>query len=175
MVLESEASGIIFPAVHDESFKVDSRFTYVSTDMPVAAMDSNFGTSNNAIWIKSAVVAALCCAPSQPTEEENPLLLLFDQDIEDAILITSIGMKLDVTARAANSKQVNQSSTVHCLLIGSMTEADWESDDGVTYLCTCVLRKSEINSNSLERIGILDIREDTGIFHSALEVALKLT
>ena len=175
MVLETEGSGIIFPAGHDANFKTDRRFAYVNTDMPVTAMDSNFGTPNKAIWIRGAVVTAISCAHSEPVEKENTLILVFEQDVEDAILITIIGMKLDVTGSTTESTPMEYGATIHCILVGSTVEDDWDSDDQVTYLCTCVLRMPIAIPDSLERIGVLDIREDTGIFHSASEMVLKLT
>ncbi|KAH8597733.1 heterokaryon incompatibility protein-domain-containing protein [Bisporella sp. PMI_857] len=175
MVLETEGSGIIFPAGHDEIFEIDRRFAYVNTDMPVVVMDSNFGTPNKAIWIQGAVVTAISCALCEPVDGENVLILVFEQDVDDAVLITTIGMKLDVTGSTAESPPVEYGTTVYCIIVGSTAESDYISSEQVTYLCTCVLRMSLAIPDSLERIGVLDIREDTGIFQTTPEIALKLT
>ncbi|KAH6677603.1 heterokaryon incompatibility protein-domain-containing protein [Halenospora varia] len=186
MSLETEGAGIIFPAGHDESFKIDSRFAYINTDMPLEAMDSNFGTPNKEIRIRGAVVTAICCAGceangeandeanDEENDEENALTILFEQEVNDAILITSLGMNLDAIGHSQEHTFTENGSTVHCILIGSKTEAHWTCDDQVTYLCTCVLKMPTSVSDHMERIGVLDIRDDTGIFDGAQEMASKL-
>jgi hypothetical protein len=174
MVFKTEGSGIIFPAGHDESFQTDDRFAYVNTDMPVGAMDSNFGTQKS-IWIRGAVVMAIACAQCESTEEEDALILLFEQDIEEAVLVTKMKMKLDATGITEGFLPNEESTIVRCILIGSMIEADWDSDNQVTFLCSCVLKASVTILDGFERVGVWDVREDAGIFRDASEMVLKLT
>jgi hypothetical protein len=174
MVFKTEGSGIIFPAGHDESFQTDCRFAYVNTDMPVEAIDSNFGT-NKSIWIRGTVVTAIACAQCESTEEEDVLMLVFEQDAEDAVLVTTMEMKLDATGITKGSLSNEESTIVRCVLIGSMIEADWDSDNQVTFLCICVLKASVAILDSFERVGVWHVREDTGIFRDASEMVLKLT
>jgi hypothetical protein len=199
MALETEGPGIIFPAGHDESFKIDSRFAYINTAMPLGAMDSKFGTSNKEIYVRGAVMMAICCVGYESNGYENgeekyendktddksdeekdgetTLTLIFEQDLEDTIIITTLRMTLDTTRHSQqyHTPTSNYNSTVYCLLVGSTTEAHWTRDDQIIYLCTCVLRAPTASSDHMERIGVLDIRDDLGIFDYAHEMVLKIT
>jgi hypothetical protein len=173
-IVLADGNGIIFPAGHDESFVVDDHFEFLDTDPPSEESTSMiFANESGAIWIKSLVVNATACFSARTGEREYEALLIFVQDVDDLVLITTVGMETDVLTNPENQSP-NTALELCCLLLGSMTERDWESNQETKYYCTLVLQPSSAVLCAWERIGVLDIREDSGILEGLEEKKFKV-
>jgi hypothetical protein len=172
LILDAEGVGIIFPTGHDETFNVDQHFEFLGTDIPFAATESSYGATNGAILVRGAFVTAIACYYNQSGPGAKEMRLIFCQDLNDIVLVTAIGMYIDV---ASNTRDASPGDAiVFCLLVGVMVEDDWDSNHHLTYFCTLVLKPSLLVSDSYERIGVLDIKEDRKIFEEAPEMTFKL-
>jgi hypothetical protein len=174
LTLNTDGTGIIFPSGHDETFQEDNRFAFLDSDLSTTATESNTGTQNGTLMIRGAAVEAISC-PCQSLRSSQDLTLIFEQDVDDFVLVTTLGMSSDVTGSVFGDYPLKDGVVVSCLLIGKMIDDNWEFQEEVKYYCTIVLRSSVAVSGSYERIGVLDIKESTGIFWEASENVLKLT
>jgi hypothetical protein len=172
--LSNEGAGIVFPAGHDDAFKADRRFHYLHTDVISKAADSSFELSGNigALLVEGAAVSAIMCHPSAAKIDAEDLVLIFDRDVGDMILILTVGMNMDVAG--TESLQVSDRTIVSSLLIGTISEDDVDLGTSITYLCTLVLQRSASISGSYERIGVLNVREDLEIFEKATESSFSI-
>jgi hypothetical protein len=100
--------------------------------------------------------------------------LLFDRDVEDSILITAVGMHLDVPCSETGAAISHDDSTVYCLQLGNMVESDPKNGCKNTYCCTLVVTASSVVKGSYERIGVVDFLEDLDVFNGATEVQFSL-
>ncbi|TGO64931.1 hypothetical protein BOTNAR_0083g00140 [Botryotinia narcissicola] len=151
-----EGIGIIFPAAHDASFSKNPQF-YLSKHASLPTMSpgtSSFETflETKTICVNSEYFFATVILP----ETENTMLV-FDTDIEDVILISMYDMNLDIPLHPGGHRE--QSWEVCCLLLGSMTEKNYELNEEAEFLCTLVVRFNSV-IGAWERIGVLDVRKD---------------
>jgi Heterokaryon incompatibility protein (HET) len=172
MVL-AEGNRIFFPAGDDESYISDHRFEYLGTDPPAELPGSLFGCESGSILVKSAGVDALVCVTASVAVEQHEVFLLFENDIEDFVLVTAIGMDTDVFPNFGDMLG-DSFCVVSCLLIGSTKENDVESSKPATYYCMLVLQPSLNISDGWERIGTVDINEVHEIYGSLRITHFKL-
>jgi hypothetical protein len=169
----NEGTGITFPACHDDTFKADVKFSYLGTDMPVSAIESNFTKYDDALYVQGVYRTAIAW-PRQVNFIQKDLILVFDDDIEDIVLITTSKTNVDVTWDTTNLCPVEAGATVFCMLVGAMIEDVDEMDQRIPYHCALVLRLSTSVHGAYKRIGILEVNEDQGIFENASEQQFKL-
>lgn len=174
LMLDGESS-IVFPVAHDDSFKVDDRFTYLGTNIPPAVTDATHGApSNDKVSINVAAISAILFQHREGDSQGKKTTLVFDHDCEDAVMINAVGFHLDVPWTTTDLSSVKDGDTVHCLLIGSMEDHDWKSSHRDKYFSTLVVTSSGRIKKAYERIGVLDIRQDSGLFQAAPEVSFTL-
>lgn len=175
LILDLEGSGIVFPAGHDDTFQVDDRFRFLETDIPFAATDFNLVTPKmELIWLRGVAVTATAHPQSPDDFTWKDLVIVFDEDIEDTVLITMTAMNIDCTWKSPNACPLAAGSTVYCLLIGTKIYVDSYSNKQTRYQCTLVLKASPRDTQRLERIGVMNIEEHLGIFHTATESSFQL-
>jgi hypothetical protein len=170
----AKGDSIIFPAARDDTFSVDQQFAFVGTNISPQATDSNHTELRRELRIRSITVLALLFPRQMKDCQAKAETLLFDQDFEDSILITAVGMHLDVPWSETGAAVRHDDSTVYCLRLGSMVESDPEIGCQNTYCCTLVVTASSVVKGSYERIGVVDFLEDLDIFNGATEVELSL-
>ncbi|CAG8950117.1 hypothetical protein HYFRA_00008352 [Hymenoscyphus fraxineus] len=180
--LDTEGVGIYFPAYYNETFTVDEHLAYISTNLPVVAANIIPADLDAAIWVKGLVVTAIGFPSTQDPAIAKDITILFDQDLDEEVLITVTEMNLDATCGWTGLLDISDcASTVMCLLIGGIIEGDWDSEDEkATYSCSLVLEvegheAANMEEQSYKRIGVLDIRDGDALFRDAPELTLKLT
>jgi hypothetical protein len=175
LILDNEGFGIMFPAGHDDTFQVDNRFLFLETDIPFAATDfTPITPTMESILVRGVSVAATAHPHSLDDFVLKDLVLVFEQDIEDIVLVTVAEMTVDCNWKSPDARPLQAGSTVHCLLVGSKVDTDLESGKKTRYQCTLVLKPSSSDTQMLERVGVMTVKEDLGIFHLGLESSLKL-
>jgi hypothetical protein len=175
LILGVEGSGIIFPAGHDDTFQVDDRFRFLDTDIPFAATDSSLVMPTmESISLSGVFVAATAHPYSLDDLTWKDVVLVFEQDIEDIVLITVTEINIDFTWKSPNACPLETGTTVHCLLVGNKTNTDLESGQKTRYQCTLVLKPSSLDTQLSERVGLMSVPEDLGIFQAVAESSFKL-
>ncbi|KAG9229836.1 heterokaryon incompatibility protein-domain-containing protein [Amylocarpus encephaloides] len=173
LTLDNEGSGIMFPAGHDDTFRVDDQFRFVDTDVPFAATDlSIVGAKFVLLHGLSATATAHPRSPEDAAWKD--LVLVFEQDVEDAVLVTAMEMDFDCTWKSPNHCPLKVGCTVYCLLVGNKINTDWESGQRTQYQCALVLRQSVANVCLFERVGVISIVGHSGIFQRKDELSFKL-
>jgi hypothetical protein len=170
MVL-ADGNRIFFAAGDDESFVADEGFGFLFTDPLLKSTESDLGSGSGANCVKSAFASAIACSAAGVDGQKQGVLLIFDTDIDDMVLITIIHMKMDDSPEFEKS---NTSREVSCLIVGSTIEKDWETDQQTRYFCMLALQPSPEIPGAWERIGILDVREDVGLHQDLEEKIFKL-
>jgi hypothetical protein len=175
LIPDMEGSGIVFPAGHDDTFQVDDRFRFLETEIPVAATDFSLVTPRmESIWLRGVAVTATAHPHSPDDFTWKDLVIIFDEDTEDIVLITMTAMNLDCTWKSPNASPLEAGSTVYCLLVGTKIDMDWDPNRQTRYQCTLVLKASPRDAQRLERIGVMNIEEHLGIFNTATESSFQL-
>ncbi|KAF5869228.1 putative heterokaryon incompatibility protein [Botrytis fragariae] len=154
----TEGIGIIFPAAHDASFSKNPQFYPAK---PASLRTMSLGTSSFDTFLETKIIcvnAKYIFATVFLSEKEENTMLLFDAGIEDMILISIYEMNLDIPLHPGGLSQ-EQSWKVCCLILGSMTERNYELNEEAEFLCTLVVRFNSI-VDAWERIGVLDVRKD---------------
>ncbi|EMR90362.1 hypothetical protein ACHAPC_007037 [Botrytis cinerea] len=154
----TEGFGIVFPAAHDASFSKSPRF-YPSEPASLFTMPPGTSSFDNFLETKTVSVNSeyFFATVFQPETEENTMLV-FDADIEDMVFISMYDMNLDIPFHSGGLPQ-EQIWEVCCLILGSMTEKNYELDEEAEFLCTLVVRFNSV-IDAWERIGVLDVRKD---------------
>jgi hypothetical protein len=174
LMLNGESS-IIFPAAHDDTFRVEDRFEYLGTKIALEVADSNLGATNSReILIRAVTAPAILFHHRKDDPQGQETTLIFDTDVDDAVMIYSLGLHLDVPWTTVDLPFVKDGDTVKCLLIGTMEENDWESVHQDKYFSTLIVKSSYLRKEEYERIGVLDIRQGLGVFQEAREESFKL-
>jgi hypothetical protein len=175
LILDLEGSGIVFPASHDDTFQVDDQFRFLETDIPFAATDFSLITpKTESIWLRGVAVTATAHPQCPDDFTWKDLVIVFDEDIEDIVLITLTAMNIDCTWKSPNACPLEAGSTVYCLLVGTKISVDRDSHKQTRYQCTLVLKPSPRDTQRVERIGVMNIEEHIGIFHTATESSFQL-
>ena len=175
LILDIEGSGIIFPTRHDDTFQAHERFRFLGTDIPFAATGFSLATPTmESISLRGVAVAATAHPHSLDNVARKDFALVFEQDIEDIILVTVAETNIDCTWKSPNTCPVEVGTTIYCLLVGSKINTDWESGHQDRYLCTLVLKQSAANSQVQERVGVMSIAERLGIFQMNAEFSFTL-
>jgi hypothetical protein len=169
LLMDTEGPGIIFSAGHDETFEVDDRFVFLDTDILFSATDFNVSPTTGSISIRGMSMEATLDPYSELRSPLKDVSLICDQDSEDFVLITITEMNIDCTWESPTSCPFEPGTTVHCVLVGKKVDNDWESGQRTPYQCTVVLKQSVSNAQMFERIGVLSIEEDFGLFSIAPE------
>jgi hypothetical protein len=165
----------VFAAGHDDTFQVDDRFRFLETDIPFAATDVSLVTPKmESIWLRGVAVTATAHTQGPDDFTWKDLVIVFDEDIEDTVLITMTAMNIDCTWKSPNACPLAAGSTVYCLLVGTKIYVDWDTNKQTRYQCTLVLKASPRDTQMLERIGVMNIEEHLGIFHTATESSFQL-
>ncbi|TGO16925.1 hypothetical protein BTUL_0022g00260 [Botrytis tulipae] len=156
-IVMTEEIGIIFPAAHDASFSKNAQF-YPSNPASPPTMSPDTSSFETFLETKTICVHTeyFFATVFLPETEENTMLV-FDADIEDMILISIYGMNSDIPLHPGGHRE--QSWEVCSLLLGSMTERNYELNEEAKFLCTLVVRFNSI-IGAWERIGVLDVRKD---------------
>ncbi|KAF7941607.1 uncharacterized protein EAE97_006444 [Botrytis byssoidea] len=152
-----EGIGIIFPAAHDASFSKNPQFYSSKHASPPATSPGTSSFENLLGTKKICVNTEYFFATVFLPETEKNMMLLFDADIEDTILMSIYDMNLDIPLHPGGHRE--QSWEVCCLLLGSMTEKSYELNEEAEFLCTLVVRCNSV-IRAWERIGVLDVRKD---------------
>lgn len=175
LTLDIEGSGIMFPAGHDETFQADDRFSFLHTDIPFAATDFKVAApAIESISLRGVSVAATAHPHAPDDAAWKDLTLVFEQDVEDIVLITVAEMNIDCTWKCPNPCPVETGSTIYCLLVGKKVDTDWESGQQTRYQCTLVLKPSALETIMLERLGVVSVAEHLGLFETAPETSFQL-
>ncbi|KAI9641566.1 hypothetical protein NHQ30_010378 [Ciborinia camelliae] len=164
-IVMTEGMGIVFSAAHDASFSRNPRFALsrtasLSINSLVPSSCSNFMETNE-IYVNSESLFATVFLTRMENEmdwEEDDTLLVFQEDIEDMVLISISYLNLDVHPNLEDHCQ-EKAWEVCCLLLGSMIETNCESNEQAEFFCMLVIKPSS-DFNAWERIGMLDIRKD---------------
>jgi hypothetical protein len=165
----------MFPAGHDNTFQVDDRFRFLDTDIPFAATDFSLVTPTmESISLRGVFVAATTHPYSLDDVMWNDVALVFEQDVDDIVLITVTEMNVDCTWKSPNACPLEAGTTVYCLLVGSKINTDLEFDQKTRYQCTLVLKPSSLDTQLSERVGLMSVPEELGIFQAAAESSFKL-
>ncbi|TGO62374.1 hypothetical protein BCON_0020g00470 [Botryotinia convoluta] len=166
----TEGIGIIFPAAHDASFSKNPQF-YPSKPASLPTMSP--GTSSFDTFLETKTICVnteyFFAAVFLPETEENTMLV-FDADTEDIILISMYEMNLDIPPGGLPQEQ---SWEACCLLLGSMTEKNYELNEEAEFLCTLVVRFNSV-IGAWERIGVLDVRKGDANYPSIGEREFNL-
>jgi hypothetical protein len=166
---------IVFPAACDDSFRPDDRLEYLGTNMPLGVADSNLEPTNGGeISVRAATASAILFHHRKDDPQRKETTLVFDNDVRDAVIINSIGVNLDVPCITINTSSVEDGYLVKCLLIGTMEEKEWESGHQSDHFCTLLIESSCREGEAYKRIGVLDIRQDLGVFRGAQKESFKL-
>ncbi|THV54724.1 hypothetical protein BGAL_0021g00270 [Botrytis galanthina] len=166
-----EGIGIVFPAAHDASFSKNPQF-YPSKHASLPTMSPGTSPFETFLEAKTICVNTECFFATVflPETEENTMLV-FDADVEDMILISMYDMNLDIPLHPGGHQE--QSWEVCCLLLGSMTEKNYELNEEAKFLCTLVVRFNSV-IGAWERIGVLDVRKDDANYSSIGEQEFDL-
>jgi hypothetical protein len=165
----------MFPAGHDDTFQVDDRFCFLNTDIPFAATDFGIVTpAMESISLRGISVAATVHPRGLDEFTWKDLVLVFEQDVEDIVLITVAEMNIDCTWKPPNPCPLEAGSTVHCLLVGNKINTDRESGQRTRYQCTLVMKPSSPDTRMLERVGVLSVAEHLRIFQMTAESSFNL-
>lgn len=156
-----EGSRIYFPAGEGETFRSDERFDFLGTDTSTDSLQSLFRNDSGAILVKGGFVEATACFVVGEEHSEPDAVLIFQEDLDDAVLITVLNWSTDVLPNLED--QLGEISwDVDCLLLGSAEERDEDTDESVTFNHMLVLRASSDTSGAWERVGILNTEEEVG-------------
>jgi hypothetical protein len=109
----------------------------------------------------------------QPGLDREDSTLIFSQEQDGLVLISTAEMSFDISS-GVNGPTSSPDASIYCLLMGTMVEKDSESNKHVNYLCTLVLKPSSLFLNAYERIGVLDIKEELGLFDQAPETTFRI-
>jgi hypothetical protein len=164
---------IFFPIGDDRLFRSDDRFQFLDTEPPGERSQSHFRSESGAILVKSAFVDAIACFVACEGEAENDVLLIFQEDFNDTVLIGTSVLDMDVSLEF-EEPLADTIWEVSCLLLGSAEEKDWETNQPVIYNHMLVLQPSSDILGAWERIGILNIKEEVGIHLGLAEQIFKL-
>lgn len=99
-------------------------------------------------------------------------MLVFDADIEDMVFISMYDTNLDIPFHSGGLPQ-EQIWEACCLILGSMTERNYEVDEEAEFLCTLVVRFNSV-IDAWERIGVLDFMKDDANFSGIEEREFNL-
>ncbi|TVY58547.1 hypothetical protein LCER1_G003830 [Lachnellula cervina] len=185
LIIKTPGLGIVFSASCNDSFAVDPHFEYLGTDIALSATDPHMGVNNEVTGSKISIRAIFTSATISQNTWTGPFSedakLIFDQDLGDTVLITAIKMDLD---SPWIKMCVDDSSLVYCLVVGSSVKGDvlmdskgkpdWSTNHESSYLCTLVLKRSTRIGNCFERLGVLDVEKERGIFVDAKEEVFDL-
>lgn len=152
----TEGMGIIFPTAHDGSFSRNPRFRLLNPDL-ISTTSPTIFTSNTFSEMKAICVSSesFYATVFAPEKEDGNTVLVFDEDIDEMVLISTCNINLDINTGSG----VLQPCEVCCLLLGSMIETDYELDQRTEFFCTLVVKPSSV-VHAWERIGVIDIRKD---------------
>ncbi|KAE9364356.1 HET-domain-containing protein [Stipitochalara longipes BDJ] len=175
LTMDIEGSGIMFPAGHDDTFQADDRFGFVNTDIPFAATEFNLvAPAMESISLRGVSIAATAHPYNLDDVSWKDLMLVFEQDVEDTVLISVAQMNIDCTWKSPNPCPLEFGTELYCLLVGEKVNKDWESGQETRYQCTLVLKDSALDMHLFERVGVLSVAENLGLFQVAPESSFKL-
>ncbi|PVH81233.1 HET-domain-containing protein [Cadophora sp. DSE1049] len=175
LTMDVGGSRIMFPAGHDDTFKADYRFGFLSTDIPFAATEFNLSTpAMHSISLRGASRAATAHPKTLAAPSWKDSTLVFEQDVADLVLISLAQMNLDCTWKSPHTCPLEAGTEFHCLLVGNKVNKDWESGQETRYQYTLVLKVSALNLHLFERVGVLSAAEDLGLFHLAPESSFEI-
>ncbi|KAH7357083.1 heterokaryon incompatibility protein-domain-containing protein [Rhexocercosporidium sp. MPI-PUGE-AT-0058] len=171
LTMDAAGSRIMFPAGHDDTFKADYRFSFLSTDIPFAATDYNLTTpaAHHSISLRGVSRAATAHPKILEAASWKDSTLVFEQEVEDLVLISVAQMNLDCTWKSPDTCPLEAGTELHCLMVGNKVNKDRESGRETQYQCSLVLKASSLNLQLFERVGVLSATEDLGLFHLASE------
>jgi hypothetical protein len=192
LILGTGGFGIVFPSGRDDGFKADSRFALSYSNMSMAAADANSSPRDGILWLRGLVVPAIGCFVGASDSSEKDMILIFGRDVNDMVLVSTADMNLDVTRNEDEASLEDFDEAVHCLMIGEtadnsrhayMEDSSCDSDgsredsptpDSAKYLCVLVLRQCHKDINYYERIGIIDLKMQWGLFDNASEMTMMV-
>jgi hypothetical protein len=175
IVMDTEGSGIVFPNGHDDSFQVDHRFVFVDSHLPFTATDIDIMTPGNAsLSLRTASIEATAHCCSLENTSPKDLTLVFEQEVEEMVLLTMTHMNTDWDWTTPDSAQSVGIVSVQCLMIGNTIATDWESEEESSYHCMLVLKPSRSDFRLYERIGVLSLPQSLEIFETLRESCFGL-
>ncbi|CAG8958602.1 hypothetical protein HYFRA_00009919 [Hymenoscyphus fraxineus] len=165
-ILDAENSRLFFITKHDDTFQADERFRLIDTNIPLGPLESNLvSPPTKSISLHGAFVTATIHPYNLESRNLHDLLLIFEQDIDDTVLITTAEMNIDSSTGCTFAA----GSTAYCLLVGHSRRMDLESRREFEYQNIIVLQQTSENRKVFERVGIIAIEKDLGIFDEASE------
>lgn len=174
-LVPAEGGRIYFPARQDRLFCADQRFRFVGTDPAKDAPQATFRNECKGILINCGAVDA--SAHIWEAEDGSyGITLLFQEDIEDIedmVLISSTPLVADVEPEVDRTSSA-ATWEVACLLIGSAEEKTKDTDQMETCHRMLVVQPSERKLGSWERLGVLNVKEVTGIHKAVQKRQLRL-
>ncbi|TVY47614.1 hypothetical protein LOCC1_G005665 [Lachnellula occidentalis] len=185
LVLETPGRGILFMADCDDSFAVDPHFKHLGTSIPLSPIYSYVGVdskvTNGKLFLQGFSSSALICRNAQMTSDSKDALLILERDLDNFVLISAVKIDLDVPW---NKACTDSGTVVYCLLVGSSL---WEScnpksnENGssmekleIKYQCSLVLKPSIRIETAFERIGVLEVEEECGVFIETTDKAFEV-
>ncbi|KAG4429723.1 hypothetical protein IFR05_014788 [Cadophora sp. M221] len=151
---------IYFPAGEGDTFCSDRRFEFLGTDPRTDLVQPLFRNDSSTILVKGAAAEAIACLVVGDEDRKPDTILIFQETLDDAVLITALNWNIDVLPKI-EERSGETTWDVVCLLLGSAEEQD-EIDDSVTVNHTLVLKVSSDILGAWERVGILNIGEEVG-------------
>ncbi|TVY92561.1 hypothetical protein LAWI1_G003585 [Lachnellula willkommii] len=174
LVLETPGRGILFMIDCDDSFAVDPHFKHLGT-----RVDSR--VTNGKLFLQGFSSSALICRNAQIGSDSKDALLVFERDLDDSILISAVKIDLDVPW---NKACTDSGTVVYCLLIGSSVWESWDprsNENGsgmnkteINYQCSLVLKPSTRIETAFERVGVLEVKEESGVFVEGADKAFDV-
>ncbi|KAF5872954.1 putative het domain-containing protein [Botrytis fragariae] len=164
---------ITFPATQDSTFKPHECFSYIGTNLPTTAAEIlNFPEMDiPTIRIQGLGVAGEI---AKKLGDERGVTLNFGNHSAKASSPETI-ISLDFYNNLHNDHATNESTKVLCIVVGTMRLRDPTAKlKTASWICTLLCKLSSRRPEYYERVGVFDIREDTGVFQDADKMTIDL-
>ncbi|CAG8974773.1 hypothetical protein HYALB_00000385 [Hymenoscyphus albidus] len=127
-ILDAEESRLSFITKHDDTFQADERFGLAGTNIPLGPLESTLvNPTTKSISLHGAFVTTTMHPYDLANRKWDDLLLIFEQDIDDAVVITTAEMNIDCPWKSSTGCALAAGSIAYCLLVGHSRRMDLES------------------------------------------------
>ncbi|KAF7933629.1 uncharacterized protein EAE98_003338 [Botrytis deweyae] len=167
---------ITFPATQDSSFKPHECFSYISTNLPTTAVESlDFPeTDIPTIRIQGLGVAGEITHECSKVAKRRGVTLNFGS-YSATVPSPEITISLDFYHDFHSDHTANESTKIICVVVGTMHLRDPTTKPKTdSWICTLLCKLSSRRPEHYERVGVFDVREDTGIFQDADKMTIDL-
>lgn len=174
---------------HDESlqfddqysFHIDDRFVFAGSSLPFAATDIGATTAamisgNASLSLRGASAKATAHIHDPNEARPEGLTLVFDQVVEDMVLITTAPTNVDCVYGSfkCDSSSAEMVMDVNCLIIGDAAITDGEHGKLTCHRCALILTSSGSDGQLKKRIGVLSLPKDLQVFEATVVSSFDL-